>query len=473
MFDYTIIGAGPTGITLAFYLSQLNKKVLLVDRGSQIGGIHAVKRVNGLYTKHSPTIYVYSFYMFQKLLKDMNISYNEIFTPYNFGPINFVLKSIEYFSLREFFIIAIQLLLFLKKEKHSKIPISDFAEKNDFSAKAKWYIDRACRLTDGAGSDRTSTWQFINIFNQLLYPIYQLRKPSDVGLFSMITKILLNQNVKILLNTEILDLIPKGNIINTIKIKNNKNSETQVINSKNIILAIPPYSLIKLLEQSNIKNAFGNLKKIKKWEQNVRYIEHIAVTYHWNKNIQLPKVWGFPESEWGIVFIVDTDYINFKHKDSKTVISTSLTIHSKSTRLNKKPNECTQEEIKNEVFKQLKIAFPNLPKPTHAIMSQNTITKGRWKPLHRSFIATKHGYIDFFSKYKNLYTCGTHNGFSKYSFTSIETAVSNAVKLLHILIPKTKKIYTIQNAPTITNILSLITAIIIISLIITIYFTNK
>ena len=97
MFDYTIIGAGPTGITLAFYLSQLNKKVLLVDRGSQIGGIHAVKRVNGLYTKHSPTIYVYSFYMFQKLLKDMNISYNEIFTPYNFGPINFVLKSIEYF----------------------------------------------------------------------------------------------------------------------------------------------------------------------------------------------------------------------------------------------------------------------------------------------------------------------------------------------------------------------------------------
>ena len=117
MFDYTIIGAGPTGITLAFYLSQLNKKVLLVDRESQIGGIHAVKRVNGLYTKHSPIIYVSCFYMFQKLLKDMNISYNEIFTPYNFGSINFVLKSIEYFSLRELFIIAIQLLLFLKKEK--------------------------------------------------------------------------------------------------------------------------------------------------------------------------------------------------------------------------------------------------------------------------------------------------------------------------------------------------------------------
>ena len=74
------------------------------------------------------------------------------------------------------------------------------------------------------------------------------------------------------------------------------------------------------------------------------------------------------------------------------------------------------EEIKNEVFKQLKIAFPNLPKPTHAIMSQNIMAKGKWKPLHRSFMATKHGYIDFFSKYKNLYTCGTHNGFSKYNF---------------------------------------------------------
>ena len=80
----------------------------------------------------------------------MNISYNEIFTPYNFGPINFVLKSIEYFSLREFFIIAIQLLLFLKKEKHSKIPISDFAEKNDCQERCHREQDRGsitqCRI---------------------------------------------------------------------------------------------------------------------------------------------------------------------------------------------------------------------------------------------------------------------------------------------------------------------------------------
>ena len=126
MFDYTIIGAGSTGITLAFYLSQFSKKVLLVDRENQIGGTHAVKRVNGLYTRHSQTIYVSSFYMFQKLLKDMNISYNEIFTPYNFGPVNFVLKSIEYFSLREFFIIAIQLLFFLlvDKKKMKETPLN-------------------------------------------------------------------------------------------------------------------------------------------------------------------------------------------------------------------------------------------------------------------------------------------------------------------------------------------------------------
>ena len=37
MYDYTIIGSGPTGLTLALYLANLKKKVLIVEKENSIG----------------------------------------------------------------------------------------------------------------------------------------------------------------------------------------------------------------------------------------------------------------------------------------------------------------------------------------------------------------------------------------------------------------------------------------------------
>ena len=49
MYDYIIVGAGPTGLTLALYLAKLNKKIIVIEKENTIGGIHRVKRDNGLF----------------------------------------------------------------------------------------------------------------------------------------------------------------------------------------------------------------------------------------------------------------------------------------------------------------------------------------------------------------------------------------------------------------------------------------
>ena len=57
IYNYVIVGSGPSGLSLAWYLSKENKSVLLIDRETSIGGCHRVQRVNGLLTEHGPRVY--------------------------------------------------------------------------------------------------------------------------------------------------------------------------------------------------------------------------------------------------------------------------------------------------------------------------------------------------------------------------------------------------------------------------------
>ena len=81
--DYTIIGAGPCGLTVAWILSNYGKKCVIIDREDSIGGCHRVRRTKeGYFTEHGPRIYINNFVCFIALLKDMGIDFYDIFVPY-------------------------------------------------------------------------------------------------------------------------------------------------------------------------------------------------------------------------------------------------------------------------------------------------------------------------------------------------------------------------------------------------------
>ena len=74
---------------------------------------------------------------------------------------------------------------------------------------------------------------------------------------------------------------------------------------------------------------------------------------------------------------------------------------------------------------------------------------------------TKYGYLDPFEKYTNLYSCGPHNGYSDYAFTSLESAVTNAIKLLYTIEPKAKSKFTLKYSSSLRQIIIKILIIII------------
>jgi hypothetical protein len=346
-------------------------------------------------------------------------------------------------------------------------------DENSFSEESKEYIDRVCRLTDGATSDKYTLFQFLQLANQqVLYKLYQPKLPNDRGLIKLWSeKLLSNRNIDILLNHDVIKLNKSNNIIVSVDIKDIISLNNYKLNGKNFIFTTPPKPMINLLKKSNgCENAFGEIKLFEKWGLQNSYFDYIPITLHWNNKIKLPKIQGFPSSDWGLAFIVLSNYMEFKDnielKNSKTVISTCITFPENiSKKIKKTAHQCTMQEIYDEVLVQLRIVYPDLPMPDRMIVSpqvyRNENSK-KWVNIDTAYVSTNENTIipNESSLFKNLYNCGAHNGNSNYYFTSIETAVSNAQFLSNKLEPSLK--LTLKHTNQISNFIYFSSLILIV-----------
>lgn len=450
-YEYVIVGGGPTGLTLALYLSKYGKKVAILEKEESLGGCHSVKRVNGLFTEHGPRVYLDNYLVFGDLLQnEIKVSFGDLYTKYKYGKTDLLKALLGTLSLREFSIFSIAFLNL--NESYKNITFGEFLDKNAFSNRAKDLLDRIGRLTDGGGIDQYTLFSFLQIMNQnVLYNIYEPKKPNDVGLFKRWTNELVKRGVDIYLNAE----------VNNIETNRDTTSQSiECISTKeyrfygtHFIFAMPPYQINKIFHQNQLDSGFRN--NFGEWSQQTNYITYIPVVFHWEKKFDIQRVWGYPQTSWGVGFIVMSDYMDFEDPRSLTVISTAITIQNKSEYLNKTPDEVSNSsELIKEVFRQLKTVLPNIPEYDHAIMSQNRYDGEKWVPFHTAFMTTKHGYIGFQSdRYRNLYNCGVQNGKSTYSFTSLESSVVNAVELVNEFVPESKMDIRIREAITFRGVL--------------------
>jgi hypothetical protein len=110
--------------------------------------------------------------------------------------------------------------------------------------------------------------------------------------------------------------------------------------------------------------------------------------------------------------------------------------------------------VMNEVFRQLKQIYPNLPEPDYQFLTQSAYNadERRWVPFNHAFMTTTHGYVPNRSiTHENLYNCGVQNGNSSYSFTSMESSVANAAHLATELQHELKdaSVATVREATTV------------------------
>lgn len=468
-YDYIIVGGGPSGMTLAWLLEDKTRKILLIEDEEILGGCHRVHRVNGFFSEHGPRVYSNSYLMLIELLKDMDIDFNDYFVEYKTSTTKVGKKTPNSFTFSEkFSFVKAFLQLFINSDYGKTISIKDFCEDNDFTLNSIDYIERLCRLTDGASHENYTLHQFLQLANQqLLYKLYQPRKPNDKGFIKKWEdKLIECGNITIMKSCNVIQLIPNvsKNIIESVVV-----SQEQLIShikGKKIILAIPPKPLYIILKNSpGVENAFININELQSWKNKNSYFDYISLTFHYYNKIDLPKKAGFPKSPWGIAFIILSNYMDFSDEPSKTVISITITFPEKENKYGKTVHQCTTDEIFNYVKEELYF----FPPPDLVIMSPNVIKNGNhWINLDTAYVVTTNNQLlkDTSEQFNNLYAVGIFNGNSLYNFTSIESAVQNAVTFCKKELTDLKYELPVKNLTTIIDIIySIITIIIIIIII--------
>jgi hypothetical protein len=470
-YDYVIVGGGPTGMTIAWILSNQKKKVLLIEKDEVLGGCHKVLRVNGYFTEHGPRVYSNSFLMFIQILSDMNIAFTDLFIPYNFKHVNIDNKTILSLNFNEIMaLLSAFIKLIVNKDYGKTVSIKDFMIENNFSESSYDYIERLCLLTDGATIEDYTLFQFLQLVNQqFFYSLFQPKLPNDKGLIKLWTNKLLENNVKILLNSQVIKIdVENNNVSKLIIIENGIQKE--IIGNK-YVLSIPPKPFYDLISSNpKTENNFGNNKEIQKWKVKNSYFDYITLTFHYKNDVTLPKLNGFPRTPWGIGFVILSNFMNFKTDEpSKTVISICITMLNVPNEQGKTANQSSHEEIIKYVKEQLSF-FPN---PDLVIISPTIKRSGNvWINEDTAYVVTtEQRFIKPKGNISNLYYVGIHNGNSSYNFTAIESAVQNAIHYCIEEIPELKYQYIFKNLMEVRYLV--IDAIIIILCIFIIIYIKK
>jgi protoporphyrinogen oxidase len=407
-----IVGGGPTGLSLAYYLSKKNHNIYLVEKDNNLGGCWRVHWKDGYYTEHSPKVYSnkYGKSELNEIFKE--IGYDIKVKP-TYGSTNQTLYKIAKFMLPQFTILDLVKLVVISIYYYffpTNLTVDQVMKKINISKKGYQAV-KIYSILVANSPNKLGFQALVNLGLETNSRLDQFKSHQEwIDLWE---KYLIKSNVKIMKNTTAkkIDKLNKTLLL----------SSGKKIKFDKIILAIPPQALIDFLikQEKIIKNNFMDSKKLKSWLLNSTYYS-IGFQLHYNKSVKFPKDWCWSCNNNFNFIVIDTSRFATKfskRKNIKTVLSGTIVATDNKVR-GKTINQMSLEEIKQEIIKYFGNDFYKLTL-TNGLYHED----GIWKSKDCAYALGSKGVFPIKGELDWLYAVGSIN---HKKITTINIAVNSA-----------------------------------------------
>lgn len=411
---YNIIGAGPTGLALAWYLSNDGHDVIIYEKEISVGGTWRTNYIDSkYYSHHSPQILCSTYYNTFDLWNSMNIDFQKFLEKFS----SLALQRILSLSALDLFHIGVGYIQFLfSKNSFKCITLSELLS-NKLSKHGYDTLDALTYVIDGIPITTITAYEFYAMCDEYPLTVYQMKLSSiAIDGYSTEMKRVLSEKNNVKFHKQELDHIATSLEPGSFNLVFKNNYRKKISVNEQLILAIDPLNLVKVIGASSniIKNNWGSWKGLQTKLMEALYIP-ISIQIHFKPHINIEHLERFGnETPWGII-----------SAPLPKTTSTTNTLSCCVLNLTKTVVNNTDDEFANQIMQQLKININDIDKYTFSKGSQYNKQKGMWEFHSSSAAHSKFGHIEPKGTLNNISIVGPMN-YRPMPVTTMEAATESA-----------------------------------------------
>ena len=408
---YIIVGAGPTGLSLAYALALNHIEIDIIEKDTQLGGSWNSQWIEDKYfSENAPRVFSYHGNT-KKLMNHIGMTNKDFADIYgNFFQTNlkFFYFIYQFFELKDYFIFLLASIKY--KFIRENITLQTWLDQSNMSLSGK----KAVKILSILVCDTSSNTNINDFFGTItLASFKQMREPNK---WHELIVLALNYlpHVHVYRNTTVVNILHELNSteVTGVQIRHNKTKLQQMRYGDRVVLCTQSSGIAPILNNSSIivKYNWKGFGTLNYWSKNT-YYSGFGFQLHFKEKIEFPSQWCWScVGSWTVIILPVSNWLKTYSKDPlvQTVWSCCIVdLESMSKAIKKTANECDdKEEVVAECLRQINAAH-NIPQP-YIITTSEGLKKenDKWLSKNTGFTQKTLGELPMKGYLSNLFALG-------------------------------------------------------------------